>query len=313
MAPTTNKRRNTGDEDEPARKKSSSNTNDSRREPRPEVPLRSRQQEEEEDGGSPEPEYPYQIFEPTILQVPRHVIDASWTALSAPAIEKITSIFQTVERATVMRLKDEEKRDQASNVINTVIRRVTRKIGKGMPFPPPSLGKRENKERGDGREADFDAERIIDAGREAERKLGPLLHSVALLKSEIRREEELLEQETKALERLERNAKEDRARRRAEVRKFHPSLRKPEGVVEGLGAEGLSLAEDKDDVVLKEEELDEDVARVVRELHNHLDSMDNNLKQVDGIEEALMVAEAELKNQLIRHLGEDKFMQIMMG
>lgn len=312
MAPTTNKRRNTRDEDDPARKKRSSNKNDSRRDSRSEVPLRSGHQEEEDDG-SPEPEYPYQIFEPTILQVPRHVIDASWTPLSAPAIEKITSIFQTVERATVMRLKDEEKRDQASNAINTVIRRVTRKIGKGMPFPPPSLGKRENKDRGDGREADFDAESIIDAGREAERKLGPLLHSVALLKSEIRREEEMLEQETKALERLERNAKEDRARRRAEVRKFHPSLRKPEGVVEGLEAEGLSLAEDKDDVVLKEEELDEDVASVVRELHNHLDSIDNNLKQVDGIEEALLVAETELKNQLIRHLGEDKLMQIMMG
>ena len=312
MAPTMNKRRTTRDEDEPARKKHSSNTNASPLDSRPEEPLRSRHQEEEDDG-SPEPEYPYQTFEPTILQVPRHIIDASWTPLPAPAIEKITSIFQTVERATVMRLKDEEKRDQASNAINTVIRRVTRKIGKGMPFPPSSLGKRENKERGDGREADFDAERIIDAGREAERKLGPLLHSVALLKSEIRREEEMLEQETKALERLERNAKEDRARGRAEVRKFHPSLRKPEGIVEGLEAEGLSLAEDEGDVVLKEDELDEDFAPVVKELHNHLDSIDNNFKQVDGIEVALMAAEAELKNQLLRHLGEDKFMQIMMG
>ena len=216
-----------------------------------------------------------------------------------------------------MRLKDEEKRDQASNAINTVIRRVTRKIAKGMPFPPPSLAPRTKEERqgkeGGGRDTDFDAERIIDASREAERKLTPLLHSVMLLKAEIKREEELLEAETKALERLERNAKEDRARRRAEVRKFHPSLRKPEGITEGLEAEGLTLAEDKEDFQIKEDELGEDVAPVVKELHNHLDSMENNFRQVDGIEEAMMVAEAELKNQLLRHLGEDKSMKIMMG
>ncbi len=211
-----------------------------------------------------------------------------------------------------MRLQDERKRDQASNAIDTVIRRLTRKITKGMPFPPSSIVRKEDKSTGEGRDADFDAEKVIDCTREGERKLTPLIHSVELLMSEIRKEEELLDQETKALERLERNAKADRARRRTEAKKFHPSLLVPEGG--RREDEDLKLAEPGIEAAkLRTDEEDEDLRPVVRELDNHLDSMLNNFKQVRGIDEALNTAEAELKNSLLRQLGEEKYGQVMMG
>lgn len=117
----------------------------------------------------------------------------------------------------VMRLQDERKRTQASTAIQMVMRRLNRKMERGLPFPPGTRAQREE---------DFDFEKILDSTRAQEAQLTPALHSIELLKAEIRKEAALLERETEALEQLERNAKSERARRRAEAKKLHPSLQK---------------------------------------------------------------------------------------
>jgi len=162
----------------------------------------------------------YQHLEAVDRRVPRHVIDATWEPLPATALDRIMQILNNVERSVVMRLQDERKRTQASTAIQMVIRRLNRKMARGLPFPPGTRAQREE---------DFDFEKILDSTRAHEAQLTPALHSIELLRAEIRKEEALLERETAALEQLERNAKAERARRRAEAKKLHPSLQKNGG------------------------------------------------------------------------------------
>jgi len=124
-------------------------------------------------------------------------------------------ILNNVERSVVMRLQDDRKRTQASTAVQMVIRRLNRKLARGLPFPPGTRTQREE---------DFDFEKILDSTRAQEAHLTPALHSIELLKAEIRKEEALLKQETSTLEELERNAKSQRAQRRADAKKLHPSL-----------------------------------------------------------------------------------------
>lgn len=146
-------------------------------------------------------------------------------------------LLSDIEKSVVQRLRDERKRTQARTAIQMVTRRLGRKITRGLPFPPGSRPQREE---------DFDFERILDATRKQEGLLTPALHARELLKSEIKREEAMLEREQAALERLEKNASAERGRRKAEAKKLHPSLAKRGGeVVEWSDRDQLNLADEQ--------------------------------------------------------------------
>lgn len=103
----------------------------------------------------------------------------------------------------------------ASTALQMVVRRLQKKLSRGQPFPPSTRPLIEE---------DFDFERLIDSGRELESRLTPLLHSVELLKSEIRKEAELLEEETAALEALEANAQGEASKRKRTAKTTHDIL-----------------------------------------------------------------------------------------
>lgn len=218
-------------------------------------------------------------------------------------------MLQTVQRSIVIRLQDERKRGQASDAIDTLIRRVGRKINRGLPFPPVA-GNARVKDEALERATDFDFERVLDTTREAEKKLTPALHSVELLKAEIRKEEALFDQESKALERLERNAKAERARRRADAKTLHPSLRQAEV---HKHEDDIAYAEAKPSFSAEKDEDDENLKPVITELKGHLGSLENNFSQIEGIDEAIDQAHAALKLTLLKHLGGDKLKQVLMG
>lgn len=256
----------------------------------------------------PEP-LPYQHLEQVNFDIPRHIIDATWSPLPPPAVDRITNMLQTVQRSVVIRLQDERKRGQASDAIDTLVRRVGRKIMRGLPFPPVSKKTRVKDDKEE-RAADFDFERVLDATREAEKKLTPALHSVELLKAEIRKEEALLEQETRALEKLERNAKSERARRRADAKTLHPALRQAESIKK---EDDIVYAEAKPLALVEKDDDDEDLKPIIKELKGHLTSLETNFAQVEGIDEAIDQAHAALKMTLLKQVGEDKLKQILMG
>lgn len=159
---------------------------------------------------------PYQHIAAVTRGVPRHVIDAKWESLPAPAVNQISQLLNDVERSVVMRLQDERKRTQAGTAVQMVARRLHRKLSRGQPFPPSTRSLPEE---------DFDFEKILDSTRALEARLTPMLHSIELLRAETAKEEALLEAEKAGLEALEANARAEATRRKKTTKRLHDILR----------------------------------------------------------------------------------------
>lgn len=154
----------------------------------------------------------YQHWTVTERKVSRQTIDSRWEPLSGVAIERVTQLMGDVEKSVVMRLRDEKKRYQAATAINLVLRRLRRRLIRGLPFPPSTRPQKQE---------DFDLEHILDNNAALETRLTPMLHSIELLKAEIRKEKVLLEKDARNLEVLKANAKADATRRRRDVKNSH--------------------------------------------------------------------------------------------
>lgn len=154
----------------------------------------------------------YQHLEAVERKVSRQTIDSRWEPLSGVAIERVTQLMGDVEKSVVMRLRDEKKRNQAATAINLVARRLQRKLIRGLPFPPSTRPQKQE---------DFNLENILDNNAALENRLTPMIHSIELLKAEIKKETLLLDRDSRNLERLEANAKADAARRKKDIRNNH--------------------------------------------------------------------------------------------
>lgn len=162
----------------------------------------------------------YQHIRSTKRRVPKAVTQDKWTPLPKPAIDRIGQLLLDVERATVMRLQDEQKRLQASTAIQLVSRRVQRKLIKGLPFPPATRALKED---------DFEFEKVLDNSRNLEAQLTPMLHSIELLKAELAKEESKLAVEQEELMELESNAKDEFAESNKTLKRLHYLVRPDTG------------------------------------------------------------------------------------
>lgn len=180
-------------------------------------PIRSRQRRESGKGG-----IEYRHLTAVSRKIPRQTIDTKWGPLPTNAVDRVGVLLSDVEKLVVMRLQDERRRLQASTAIQMVSRRLQRKLTRGLPFPPGTRPQREE---------EFDFEKILDSNRELETRLTPMLHSIDLLKAEIEKEGNLLEQETARLEALEADARADTTRRKKDSKKLHFLLPADQGYV----------------------------------------------------------------------------------
>ncbi|AEO61972.1 hypothetical protein MYCTH_2312816 [Thermothelomyces thermophilus ATCC 42464] len=277
--------------------------------------------------------------------IPRATIASKWTTLSAPSIAAVSSLLADSARPVLHRLRDRDQRHaQAALILRTFAARLHSKLVKGMPFPPPTVpaprGRRPTKGGsgggggegatggnsgggGGGHEVELDFEKTVDAIAGLERALDPLLHSLVLLRREKEREERALERDYAALRRLEANAraqargwKEGRGRGREHV------------LVGGLvGAEGDRNGESgslelvppsakhgaggaggvfKD---LQEEEL----LALSQQIGSHMESMKNNLSQIEGVLPAIARSRAALQGVLCEHLDPEQYEQVLLG
>lgn len=172
------------------------------------------QSQSRDDAGVKQKEY--QHIRSTKRRIPKAVIQDKWTPLPKPAIDRIGQLLLDVERATVMRLQDEQKRLQASTAIQLVSRRVQRKLIKGLPFPPATRALKED---------DFEFEKVLDNSRVLEAQLTPMLHSIELLKAELAKEESKLAMEQEELMELESNAKDEFAESNKTLKRLHYLVR----------------------------------------------------------------------------------------
>jgi len=124
------------------------------------------------------------------------------------------------------------RRDLYRQAVESVMRQVARQQAKKLPFPAASAAaqarvRRSNKRRNagsqqnDGRELELDRQRVEHDVREAEETLTPLVHSVKVLEAEMRRLEQVLDEDRRQAEELERNAKEAKAVSEKRLKKAH--------------------------------------------------------------------------------------------
>lgn len=168
-----------------------------------------------QDEGAKELEPGYQQLAPISRNVSRAVIEAKWSGLPVTCEDRVARLLEDIQKPVLARLKDAQQQSQASTALHNISRKIVRKIGQGLPFPPSIRTNRED---------DFDFEGILDHNRELEGLLDPVTYSNKLLEAELSKEMDLLEEERSLLDTLKTNAKAEALKRKQDTRAVHPYL-----------------------------------------------------------------------------------------
>ncbi|KAK1826310.1 CENP-Q, a CENPA-CAD centromere complex subunit-domain-containing protein [Podospora conica] len=282
-------------------------------------PQRRRRSDPANDSPADAPSAPvpkYRHLTSRTRQIPRATITAKWSPLDDGAVSVVDGIISNSTLPVLSRFRDRQQRhQQAQTIMRTFAKRLHSKLRKGMPFPPPSSTAR-GAGGAAGHELELDFEKTVDAIQTLEKTLDPLLHSVALLESEREREEAALEKEYEELQALESNA-------RAEARGWRES-RKRDHVL----APGPREARDGQAVLLSppietvgappaggvfSDLKEKDLVVISQQIGNHMESVKNNLQQIDGVLPAIVKSRAALQGVLHQHLDSEKYEQVVLG
>lgn len=157
-----------------------------------------------------------------------------------------------------------------------------------------------------------------------ENQLTPAIHSVDLLKAEIEKEEMQLERDQEVLARLEGNAKAEKMRQREQVTKVillyyllrtplmqlqtHPLLRLPKNFeVDGDGPDDINFINSKLTEPSLFDDPDPELAPLLDQLRNHLESMQASHAQVRGIENAMKDTQVALDDVLFKYTSPQQY------
>ncbi|KAJ5243363.1 uncharacterized protein N7469_001690 [Penicillium citrinum] len=226
----------------------------------------------------------YAHLKPQVRRVPEKTIKTKWAPLPEPVQEKVRELFHSLERPVIMRNKNEQKRIEAQTAVQAVVRNLEKRLPR-MPFPPIT------------KDSNFDFESALNEHQSLEANLSIMSDSINLLKSEIAKEQALLASEKTALHEMDKNAKRADAERKRQMKKEHPVLRQldnPEETQDGPSSE-FTLVDGKDNQVdLNEWDDDPEIQTLMKQLHGHLQSMQNNITPLTGLREALTRSQAAL-------------------
>lgn len=64
---------------------------------------------------------------------------------------------------------------------------------------------------------------------------------------------------------------------------------------------------------MQDAKIDEDLRPIVEELQNHLESMQNNFKQVEGVVPSIEQGEAAIRSALLNQIDEQRYEDVIMG
>ncbi|KAL6885144.1 CENP-Q, a CENPA-CAD centromere complex subunit domain-containing protein [Trichoderma longibrachiatum] len=286
---------------------------------------------EEDDDLPPSPEKPYPHVSPHVHRVRQSTIESKWSPLPESTISAASSMLALAHRPVLQRLSSSEQRhNHTSAALRLVTHRITRKIARGIPFPPASMpsarAPRGRQQAGagagplpaDGRATELDFESVLDAKQALERQLDPALHAVELLEREKEKLERELERDYEALRNLESSAKAQGREYRGLLKKAHVLAPTPESVVSQrkkmaerdvsfTHSGGLSfggLFSNLEDPALK---------ALALQLSDHMESIKTNLQQADGIVPQLARSRAALQDVLFRHLNREQYERVLLG
>ncbi|KAL6908931.1 CENP-Q, a CENPA-CAD centromere complex subunit domain-containing protein [Trichoderma evansii] len=287
---------------------------------------------DDDDDSPPSPSKPYLHVSPHVHRIRHSTIESKWTPLPDSTISAASSMLLVAHRPVLQRLSGSEQRHaHTSAALRLVSHRITRKLAKGIPFPPASMPParvpRGGRQVGaasaaatvtDGRAIELDFESVLDAKQALERQLDPALHAVELLTREKEKLEKELEQDYEALRNLESSAKAQGREYRGMLKKAHVLAPTPETVHERWkqrAEQDISFNHSNNSVLggLFSDLEDPELKSLALQLSDHMESIKNNLQQTDGIVPQLARSKAALQDVLFKQLGQDQYERVVLG
>lgn len=156
---------------------------------------------------------------PRVRGIKQSTIDAKWTPLGSPSIAIATETLELAHHPILQRMSNTTgRREHTSAALALLYKRITRKLHRGLPFPPAGM----SSNRGDGgRETELDFESVLLGKQALEKQLDPALGAVEVLRREKQRVERELERDYKTLRNLEAGAKGQAREQRELLKKAH--------------------------------------------------------------------------------------------
>ncbi|KAI9820655.1 MAG: hypothetical protein M1827_005024 [Pycnora praestabilis] len=244
-------------------------------------------------------------LKPRIRHIPQDVVTSKWEVLTGPVQDQVRELFKAVQRPVVMMHQDENRRSEAQTALKFVSRSLEKKLPR-WPFPPNV------------KDSHFNYEELLNGSRILESMLTPATHAVALLKAEIKKEEQALEADRERLAGLEANAKAEDASRKRQAKKVHSLLRSSEPI--------NSVARDQDNAVdfalvtaassqqtlSLVTDLDPDLQPLIAQLQSHLDSMQSNMAQVKDVGLSVTKTKVAVDDLMYKCLDSEQYLQLQL-
>ncbi|KAF3074634.1 hypothetical protein CFAM422_002753 [Trichoderma lentiforme] len=287
--------------------------------------------EDEEDDVAPSPSKPYPHVSPHINRVRQSTIESKWSPLPESTVSAANSMLVMAHRPVLQRLSGSEQRqNHTSAALRLVSHRITRKIARGIPFPPASMpsarvprGRQATAAPGaagvtDGRATELDFESVLDAKMALERQLDPALHAVELLTREKEKLERELERDYETLRNLESSAKAQGREYRGLLKKAHVLAPTPESVHSQRKQKAeqeisFTLSSASHSGGLFSDLQDPELKSLALQLSDHMESIRSNLQQADGIVPQLARSRAALQDVLFRQLSQEQYERVVLG
>ncbi|KAG6017006.1 hypothetical protein E4U43_002579 [Claviceps pusilla] len=269
----------------------------------------------------PSPPKPYVHVAPYRRRVRQSVIESKWSPLANASLTAVSTTLQHAQRPILQRMSDTQlRRECTSSALRLITRRITRRIARGLPFPPASMpanvGRAPLQSDG-GREVELNFESVLDGKVNLERQLEPALDGLEVLRREKEAMEEELELDYETLRNLEAGARAQAREQRSLLRKAH--VLAPAAANAGREATSRSefeLTRDEDAAkggAFTDILHDDDIQPLAVQLGTHVDNIRANLEQTDQLTPQLARSRAALRAVLLRHLDLRLYEQVVLG
>ncbi|KAG5948630.1 hypothetical protein E4U60_001287 [Claviceps pazoutovae] len=272
----------------------------------------------------PSPPKPYVHVAPYTRRVRQSAIEAKWSPLANASLTAVSTTLQHAQRPILQRISDSQlRREYTSSALRLITHRITRKISRGLPFPPASMpanvGRAPLQSDG-GREVELNFESVLDGKVALERQLEPALDGLEVLRREKETLEEELERDYETLRTLEAGARAQAREQRSLLRRAHvlapvAGNGNADGDGDGEGG-GFELAREEDVArsgAFTEILQDDGIQPLAVQLGTHVDNIRANFEQTDNLMPQLAKSKAALRAVLLRHLDMRVYEQVVLG
>ncbi|KAH7143683.1 CENP-Q, a CENPA-CAD centromere complex subunit-domain-containing protein [Dactylonectria macrodidyma] len=273
--------------------------------------------DDDDDDAPPSPPKPWLHVASHTKRVRSSTIASKWTPLSGASLPTASAILALAHQPILQRTAaTRQRREHAEAALHLVSRRVSRKLARGLPFPPSSAaGVRPGRPQANadsGRAAELDFESVLDGCAALERQLGPALHAVDLLRVERKKMERELERDYEELRGLEASARAQKRERKEQMKKAHVLAPTVQPAPQEIQQRSVITAAASSGNVFKEM-ADAELEPLGLQLAGHVDSIRGNLQQGDGIAPQLARTRAALQDVLMRYLDQNAYAQVILG